>query len=135
MTWVLAAVSITATVLTGRKVWWGWLVVAASCAAWGAYGLMTGQFGFVALQVFNVGLTSYNARRWWRERRPEQVDAPAEVQLGADGVAVVDVEDGGRDAPDHGGTLIPSPAARSRMIGQSFTSRTSSSPSLPAPQP
>lgn len=72
MTWALAVISITATILTGRKIWWGWIVVGTSCAAWSIYGLFTKQFGFAALQAFYVLLTIYNAHRWFRERKQVQ---------------------------------------------------------------
>jgi hypothetical protein len=69
ITWALALISIAATVLSGRKVWWGWLLAAASCAGWTVYAVATDQLGLAALNGFYVALTLYNARRWRREEQ------------------------------------------------------------------
>lgn len=69
ITWALALISVAATVATGRKVWWGWLLGAASCAGWTVYAVATDQPGLAALHGFYVVLTLHNARRWRREEQ------------------------------------------------------------------
>ena len=43
------------------------------------YGVVTDQFGLAGLNALYVGLTLYNARRWWRERGDRSLDHKSAV--------------------------------------------------------
>lgn len=62
---LLAALSLTAMWLIGRKHWSGWLV---GLVSQGLLGYLTwGLWGVTALCATNAGLYAWTLRRWWRE--------------------------------------------------------------------
>lgn len=60
--WVLCAFGVAGLLLAGRGLWWGWVVNLVAQAAWLAYGLLTGQGGFVVSACLYAAVYAHNAR-------------------------------------------------------------------------
>lgn len=67
--WLLTAVGLTCFWLAGRKVWWAWYVGLAGQAAWLAYSVTTGQWGFLVGAFAYSMVYARNAATWTREHR------------------------------------------------------------------
>lgn len=56
--------TITSTVLIGRKMWHGWVLAALNSVVVCVIGVHTAQFGFVPANIFCIGLYANNLTRW-----------------------------------------------------------------------
>ncbi len=65
--WVVGAGNVASAAMTGHGIRAGWPVLVAAQVTLIAYGILTGQYGFV-LQVVLVVVASIN---WWKWRRRE----------------------------------------------------------------
>lgn len=74
--WALAAIGVTGLYLAGKRLAAGWAVGLAAQALWIAYGLATGQLGFVASAAAYAAVNIKNLVSW---RRP--VPAPPDVPV------------------------------------------------------
>lgn len=69
--WVLTAVGVSGLYLAGRRSWIGWAVGLAAQALWLTYGLMSGQYGFIASAFAYGSVYTMNLRKWRREASRE----------------------------------------------------------------
>ena len=70
--WILMSVNLTAMVLTGRRLWWAWLVAVVAECLWLVFGYATQQWGFsVFALVFGV-VYLRNAYTWRDAPRPTE---------------------------------------------------------------
>jgi len=67
--WALCVIGVLGHVFTGRRRWWGWLIVALNEALYIAYGVATEQYGFVAGGIAYGAIYFWNLRQWWRAQR------------------------------------------------------------------
>jgi hypothetical protein len=58
--------TITSTVLIGRRCWEGWALAAVNCVLISIIGLRTQQFGFIPANMFCLVLSGINVRAWRR---------------------------------------------------------------------
>jgi hypothetical protein len=56
--------TISSTLLIGRRRWQGWLVAGVNSLIISLIGLRTSQWGFVPANVFCIVIYLYNIRRW-----------------------------------------------------------------------
>lgn len=56
--------TIVSTVLVGKKMWHGWIVAGVNSVVICWIGIRTAQFGFVAANLFCVGLYANNLSQW-----------------------------------------------------------------------
>lgn len=61
---VLNALILACTVLVGRRLRVGWLLFVVSDVAWAAYGMSTGQPGFLLFSLVMIWPHIWNYRRW-----------------------------------------------------------------------
>ena len=62
--WMLSIVGVTAMLIVGRGVWWGWSIAFANECLWIAYALATQQRGFILGAVCYGAVNLTNAHRW-----------------------------------------------------------------------
>ena len=60
--------TITSTILVGRRCWEGWLVGLVNSVVICVIGIKTAQFGFIPANVFCIAISANNLRNW---RRPK----------------------------------------------------------------
>jgi hypothetical protein len=67
------AVGVSGVYLTGKKLWWGWLVGVCSEVLWIAYAVTTKQYGFIVAALVYGSVFAMNARKWYliREVNPD----------------------------------------------------------------
>jgi hypothetical protein len=58
--------TITSTVLVGRRYWQGWLLSAVNCVIICIIGLKTAQLGFIPANLFCIVMCASNLRTWRR---------------------------------------------------------------------
>jgi hypothetical protein len=58
--------TISSTVLVGRRRWQGWVVAGVNSLIISLIGLKTSQWGFVPANLFCLVIYLYNIRRWRR---------------------------------------------------------------------
>jgi hypothetical protein len=56
--------TISSTVLVGRRMWQGWIVAGVNSVIISVIGLHTGQWGFVPANIFCLAIYAYNLKRW-----------------------------------------------------------------------
>jgi hypothetical protein len=56
--------TVTATVLIGKKLWQGWVVAAVNSAVVCVIGVRTAQFGFVPANLLCIALYTSNLVNW-----------------------------------------------------------------------
>jgi len=76
--WLLMAVGVTGVYLSGRRLWWGWLVGVSSEVLWIAYAVTTRQYGFVVAALVYGTMFAVNARRWYLLDRYATTDSDYE---------------------------------------------------------
>jgi hypothetical protein len=64
LSYISCLLTITSTVLVGRRLWQGWVVAGVNSVIIGAIGLHTAQWGFVPANLFCLALYAYNLRSW-----------------------------------------------------------------------
>jgi len=67
--YLLAGLGILSIYLTGRKLKSGWVVGLINSALWIAYGLTSGQYGFVISALVFIGVQLKNYLNWAEEER------------------------------------------------------------------
>lgn len=69
MDWVLSALVLLGNFLTGKKIKWGWVILAINSLAWIYYALWLDppQYGLIPSAAINFVLVTYNAVKWFRE--------------------------------------------------------------------
>jgi len=58
--------TITSTILVGRRCWEGWALAAVNSAVICVIGLRTEQLGFIPANVFCLVMSTLNLRAWRR---------------------------------------------------------------------
>jgi hypothetical protein len=58
--------TITSTILVGRRCWEGWLVGLVNSAVICVIGIKTAQFGFIPANLFCIAISANNLRNWRR---------------------------------------------------------------------
>jgi|SRR6266481_3237457 len=67
--------TITSTILIGRRKWHGWIIAGVNSAIITVIGIRTSQIGFVPANLFCIAIYGYNLMQW---RKPAQTkDSPA----------------------------------------------------------
>jgi hypothetical protein len=61
-------VGITGVYLTGKRLWWGWLVGVLSEILWITYAIITKQYGFIVAGLVYGIVFAMNARKWYLMR-------------------------------------------------------------------
>ncbi len=69
--WVLAVIGVTGIFLVGRKTIWGWLILCVNECLWIAYGLITKQYGFIAMAIAYAIVYIKSYMHWKKEERME----------------------------------------------------------------
>ncbi len=60
--------TITSTVLVGRRCWEGWALTAVNSVIVCVIGFKTGQLGFIPANVFCMVMSAVNLRAWRKSR-------------------------------------------------------------------
>lgn len=60
--------TITSTILVGRRCWEGWLVGLVNSVVMCVIGINTAQFGFIPANVFCIAISANNLWSWRRAR-------------------------------------------------------------------
>jgi hypothetical protein len=58
--------TITSTILVGRRCWEGWIVATINSVIMCIIGMNTGQMGFIPANIFCVVVSVVNLRNWRR---------------------------------------------------------------------
>lgn len=58
--------TITSTILVGRRCWEGWLVATVNSVIMCIIGVKTAQLGFIPANVFCIAVSVVNLRSWRR---------------------------------------------------------------------
>jgi hypothetical protein len=66
--YISCGLTISSTVLVGRKRWEGWIVAGLNSVLISVIGWETSQLGFIAANIFCLALYGYNLRAW--SKRP-----------------------------------------------------------------
>ena len=66
--YLYCVLTITSTILVGRRCWEGWILAAANSVVVCLIGLRTSPFGFIPANVFCIALYAIHLRSW---RKPE----------------------------------------------------------------
>jgi len=56
--------TITSTILVGRRCWEGWLLATANSVLMCIIGIKTAQLGFIPANVFCIAMSVINLRTW-----------------------------------------------------------------------
>ena len=62
--WLLTAVGVTGLLVAGSRSKWGWAIGISAQSLWIAYGLSTGQMGFVASAAVYGAMYVRNFLKW-----------------------------------------------------------------------
>ncbi len=62
--WLLSAVTIVQTWLTGNKWRWVWLLALGNCALWTTWTILARQWGMMPLNVFS-GVVAWRNHKLW----------------------------------------------------------------------
>ena len=65
--WVLAVVGVTGIFFVGRKTIWGWLILCVNECLWIAYGLTTGEYGFIAMAIAYAAVYIKSFLHWRKD--------------------------------------------------------------------
>ncbi len=68
--------TITSTILVGRRCWEGWILATVNSVIMCIIGVKTGQLGFIPANVFCIAI-SVNNLRSWRRRDTALKNTPA----------------------------------------------------------
>jgi nicotinamide riboside transporter PnuC len=71
--WVLAVVGVTGIFFVGRKTIWGWLILCVNECLWIAYGLTTGEHGFIAMAIAYAIVYIKSYFHWRKEESEEKL--------------------------------------------------------------
>jgi hypothetical protein len=58
--------TITSTILVGRRCWEGWLLAGVNSVILCIIGVKTGQLGFIPANAFSIAMSVINLRCWRR---------------------------------------------------------------------
>ena len=70
MDWVISILSIVATVMLGKKLKWGWIIICLTQLLWIYYALFIlspSQYGLVPAQIIVFVVSAVSAWKWFRE--------------------------------------------------------------------
>jgi hypothetical protein len=56
--------TVTSTILVGRRCWEGWALAAVNCVVMCIIGVRTAQLGFIPANVFCMIVSAINLRAW-----------------------------------------------------------------------
>ena len=73
--YISCGLTISSTILVGRKRWQGWIVAALNSVLICFIGWNTSQLGFIPANVFCLALYAYNLREWSKSP-PQKRKAP-----------------------------------------------------------
>jgi hypothetical protein len=59
--------TITSTILVGRRCWEGWIVATVNSVIMCIIGIKTAQLGFIPANVFCIAISVNNLRSWRRQ--------------------------------------------------------------------
>jgi len=59
--------TITSTILVGRRCWEGWIVATVNSIIMCVIGIKTAQLGFIPANVFCIAISVNNLRSWRRQ--------------------------------------------------------------------
>lgn len=63
--------TITSTILLGRRCWEGWVLCAVNSVLVCIIGFKTAQTGFIPANVFCMVMAGINLRNWRKSERPQ----------------------------------------------------------------
>ncbi len=69
--YISCGLTISSTILVGRKRWEGWIVAALNSVLICVIGWNTSELGFIPANLFCLVLYAYNLRRWSKIPAPE----------------------------------------------------------------
>ena len=75
MDWILSGLVLVGNFMIGKKLKWGWIVIAINSLAWIYYALFylqPVQYGLVPSAVINFGIAVYSAHKWFTEHHEPQ---------------------------------------------------------------
>jgi hypothetical protein len=94
--YISCGLTISSTVLVGRKRWEGWVVAGLNSVLISLIGWETSQLGFIAANIFCLVLYGYNLREW--SKRPPPESNGLRAALCDAGAAIVDLSRGRSEA-------------------------------------
>jgi nicotinamide riboside transporter PnuC len=62
--------TITSTILVGRRCWEGWLLATVNSVIMCIIGIKTAQLGFIPANLFCIAISVINLRSWRRATAP-----------------------------------------------------------------
>lgn len=65
--WLLTAVGVTGLLVAGSKSKWGWAIGLSAQSLWIAYGVTTGQTGFIVSAAVYGSMYVRNFLKWHKE--------------------------------------------------------------------
>lgn len=63
--------TISSTILLGKRRWEGWVLAAVNSVVVCFIGFKTAQFGFIPANIFCVAIYAYNLHTWRKVETPE----------------------------------------------------------------
>ncbi|MBZ5657556.1 MAG: hypothetical protein LAO56_19995 [Acidobacteriia bacterium] len=67
--------TITSTILVGRRCWEGWLLATVNSVIMCVIGFKTAQLGFIPANVFCIAISVINLRTWRRVPEPSSLSS------------------------------------------------------------
>ena len=96
--------TISSTILIGRRKWQGWIVAGVNSAIIAVIGFRTAQAGFIPANLFCIAIYGYNILQW--RNQPAQKDSPREAMS---------------DTLNRQASTAHTPRRFSRRLGRAFT--------------
>jgi len=72
--YVSCFLTITSTILVGKRCWEGWVLAAINSVVVCFIGFRTAQFGFIPANVFCIALYAVNLRSWRKGGSPGKIE-------------------------------------------------------------
>jgi hypothetical protein len=69
---ILEGIGITGALIAGRRHWFAWIILLVNTALWGAYAVVTDQYGFLVASFFYAPVYGRNAWKWYHG----EIDSP-----------------------------------------------------------
>lgn len=70
MDWVLSTLVLLGNYLVGKKLKWGWIILAINSIGWVYYALVVlnpPQYGLVPSAIINFFITAWSAYKWFKD--------------------------------------------------------------------
>ena len=74
--------TISSTILIGKRYWQGWVVGAVNSVVVCFIGYKTAQFGFIPANLFCIGICAHNLRTWRKAEDSAPATAPKRLSDG-----------------------------------------------------